>query len=117
MGAAAARPVDHHAVVIAAVKEVAPASFFALLVIAVSFLPVLTLEAQEGRLFKPLAYTKTLAMIVAACLAITLDPALRLLFTHVRQFEFRPPLAVPRRPTRCSSAASTRRTSTRSAAS
>jgi len=56
----------------------------------VSFLPVLTLEAQEGRLFKPLAYTKTLAMIVAACLAITLDPALRLLFTRVRRFEFRP---------------------------
>ena len=45
--------------------------------IAVSFLPVLTLEAQEGRLFKPLAYTKNLAMIVAAFLAITLDPALR----------------------------------------
>jgi Cu/Ag efflux pump CusA len=49
-------------------------------VIAVSFLPVLTLEAQEGRLFKPLAYTKNFAMIVAAVLAITLDPALRLLF-------------------------------------
>ena len=45
-----------------------------LLVIAVSFLPVLTLEAQEGQLFKPLAYTKTLSMIVAAFLAITLDP-------------------------------------------
>ena len=68
----------------------APASFFALLVIAVSFLPVLTLEAQEGRLFKPLAYTKTLAMIVAAFLAITLDPALRLLFTRLRRFDFRP---------------------------
>jgi Cu(I)/Ag(I) efflux system membrane protein CusA/SilA len=83
--------VDHKAVIIEAVKEVAPASFFALLVIAVSFLPVLTLEAQEGRLFKPLAYTKTLAMIVAACLVITLDPALRLLFTRLRRFEFRPP--------------------------
>jgi Cu(I)/Ag(I) efflux system membrane protein CusA/SilA len=82
--------VDHHAVIVEAVKEVAPASFFALLVIAVSFLPVLTLEAQEGRLFKPLAYTKTLAMIVAACLVITLDPALRLLFTRLRRFEFRP---------------------------
>jgi copper/silver efflux system protein len=68
-------------VVVEAVKEVGPASFFALLVIAVSFLPVLTLEAQEGRLFKPLAYTKTLAMVVAAFLAITLDPALRLMFT------------------------------------
>ena len=57
--------------------------------IAVSFLPVLTLEAQEGRLFKPLAYTKNLSMIVAAVLAITLDPALRLLF-HTRNFSFRP---------------------------
>jgi len=81
---------DHRAVIVEAVKEVAPASFFALLVIAVSFLPVLTLEAQEGRLFKPLAYTKTLAMMVAAGLAITLDPALRLLFTRLRRFEFRP---------------------------
>ena len=68
---------DYREVVVAAVKEVGRPSFFALLVIAVSFLPVLTLEAQEGRLFKPLAYTKTLAMIVAAVLAITLDPALR----------------------------------------
>jgi len=59
-------------------------------VIAVSFLPVLTLEAQEGRLFKPLAYTKNLAMITAAVLAITLDPAMRLLFTHMTNFRFRP---------------------------
>jgi Cu/Ag efflux pump CusA len=70
--------------------EVAPASFFALLVIAVSFLPVLTLEAQEGRMFKPLAYTKTLTMLVAAGRVIKLDPALRVLFTRVRRFEFRP---------------------------
>src|SRR5512147_1087499 len=84
--------VDHKAVIVEAVKEVAPASFFALLVIAVSFLPVLTLEAQEGRLFKPLAYTKTLAMVVAAGLAVTLDPALRLLFTRLRRFAFRPAL-------------------------
>ena len=83
-------PVDHQAVVVEAVKEVAPASFFALLVIAVSFLPVLTLEAQEGRLFKPLAYTKTLAMVVAACLVITLDPALRVILTRLQRFEFRP---------------------------
>ena len=81
---------DYHEVVLEAVKEVAPASFFALLVIAVSFLPVLTLEAQEGRMFKPLAYTKTLTMLVAAGLVITLDPALRVLFTRVRRFEFRP---------------------------
>jgi copper/silver efflux system protein len=81
---------DYRAVVIQAVKEVAGPSFFALLVIGIAFLPVLTLEAQEGRLFKPLAYTKSLAMIVAAVLAITLDPALRLLFTHLRNFDFRP---------------------------
>ena len=84
------RKEDHRSVVIRAVKQVAGPSFFALLVIAVAFLPVLTLEAQEGRLFKPLAYTKTLAMIIAAILAITLDPALRLLFTHMKNFNFRP---------------------------
>lgn len=77
-------------VVISAVKQVAGPSFFALLVIAVSFLPVLTLEAQEGRLFKPLAYTKNLAMIIAAVLAITLDPALRVAFMFLENFNFRP---------------------------
>lgn len=77
-------------VVIDAVKEVAGPSFFSLLVIAVSFMPILALEAQEGRLFKPLAYTKNLAMIIAAVLAITLDPALRLMFTHTGTFTFRP---------------------------
>ena len=81
---------DYRTVVLKGVKEVAGPSFFALLVIAVSFLPVLTLEAQEGRLFKPLAYTKILAMIVSAVLAITLVPALRLLFTRVWSFDFRP---------------------------
>lgn len=81
---------DYREVILGAVKEVAGPSFFALLVIAVSFLPVLTLEAQEGRLFKPLAYTKNLSMIVAAILAITLDPALRLVFTHLKSFQFRP---------------------------
>jgi Cu(I)/Ag(I) efflux system membrane protein CusA/SilA len=84
------RPGDYHTVVISAVKEVAGPSFFALLVIAVGFLPVFTLEAQEGRLFKPLAYTKNFAMIIAALLAITLDPAMRLLFTHMEDFKFRP---------------------------
>jgi Cu(I)/Ag(I) efflux system membrane protein CusA/SilA len=81
---------DYKEVVIGAVKEVGGPSFFALLVIAVSFLPVFALEAQEGRLFKPLAYTKTLGMVVAAVLAITLDPALRLSFTHVKNFSFKP---------------------------
>ena len=81
---------DYREAIIQAIKQVAGPSFFALLVIAVSFLPVLTLEAQEGRLFKPLAYTKTLAMIIAAILAITLDPALRLLFIRLKDFNFRP---------------------------
>jgi len=84
------RKEDYHRVVVDAVKEVGAPSFFALLVIAVSFLPVLTLEAQEGRLFKPLAYTKNFSMIIAAVLAITLDPAMRLVFTHMRNFQFRP---------------------------
>lgn len=84
------RKEDYRTVVLGALKEVAGPSFFALLVIAVSFLPVLSLEAQEGRLFKPLAYTKTLSMVVAALLTITLDPALRMLLTNVRNFSFRP---------------------------
>ncbi len=81
---------DYHEVVVEAVKEVGPASFFSLLVIAVSFMPIFTLEAQEGRLFKPLAFTKNFAMAVAAVLAITLDPAMRLLFTHMKEYRFRP---------------------------
>jgi Cu(I)/Ag(I) efflux system membrane protein CusA/SilA len=81
---------DYRDVIVSAVKEVAGPSFFALLVIAVSFLPVLALEGQEGRLFKPLAYTKNLSMIVAAVLAITLDPALRLLLIRRRPLNVRP---------------------------
>src|SRR5262249_34889392 len=81
---------DYRRVIVDAVKEVGGPSFFALLVIAVSFLPVLTLEAQEGRLFRPLAYTKTVSMIIAAVLAITLDPAMRLLFTRVKTFTLTP---------------------------
>jgi Cu(I)/Ag(I) efflux system membrane protein CusA/SilA len=84
------RPGSFRDVVIGAVKEVGGPSFFALLVIAISFLPVFTLEAQEGRLFKPLAFTKTFSMIIAAVLAITLDPAVRLLFTHMQAYSFRP---------------------------
>lgn len=84
------RKQHYREVIVDAVKQVAGPSFFALLVIGVSFLPVLTLEAQEGRLFKPLAYTKSLAMVIAAVLAITLDPALRVLVTHVRNFDFQP---------------------------
>jgi Cu(I)/Ag(I) efflux system membrane protein CusA/SilA len=65
---------------IAACKEVGPALFFSLLIITVSFLPVFTLEAQEGRLFAPLAYTKTFAMAGAALLSVTLVPVLMMLF-------------------------------------
>ncbi|MCF8156439.1 MAG: CusA/CzcA family heavy metal efflux RND transporter [Rhodoferax sp.] len=66
--------------ILAACKEVGPALFFSLLIITVSFLPVFTLEAQEGRLFSPLAYTKTFAMAGAAMLSVTLVPVLMLLF-------------------------------------
>ena len=76
-------------VVISAVKEVGGPSFFALLVIAVSFMPVFTLEGMEGRLFTPLAFTKNFCMAIAAVLAITLDPAIRLLFTHMDYYKFR----------------------------
>ncbi|MDP2868667.1 MAG: efflux RND transporter permease subunit [Methyloversatilis sp.] len=65
---------------IKACKEVGPALFFSLLIITVSFLPVFTLEAQEGRLFAPLAYTKTFAMAGAALLSVTLVPVLMMLF-------------------------------------
>ena len=88
------RKEDYKTVVVNAVKQVAGPSFFALLVIAVSFLPVLTLEGQEGRLFKPLAYTKNLSMIIAAVLAITLDPALRLLSHPHEEFQFPAGLAL-----------------------
>jgi Cu(I)/Ag(I) efflux system membrane protein CusA/SilA len=70
--------------IIEACKEVGPALFFSLLIITVSFLPVFTLEAQEGRLFAPLAYTKTFAMAGAALLSITLVPVLMMLFVRGR---------------------------------
>jgi Cu(I)/Ag(I) efflux system membrane protein CusA/SilA len=63
-----------------ACKEVGPALFFSLLIITVSFLPVFTLESQEGRLFSPLAYTKTFSMAGAALLSVTLVPVLMMLF-------------------------------------
>jgi len=81
---------DYHAVRLQALKEVGPSVFFSLLVIAVAFLPVFTLVDQEGRLFKPLAYSKTLAMAMAALLAVTLDPALRMLFTRMEYKDFKP---------------------------
>jgi Cu(I)/Ag(I) efflux system membrane protein CusA/SilA len=85
------KPGNRSAVLLSAIKEVGGPSFFALLVIAVSFLPVFTLEAQEGRLFKPLAFTKNFAMAIAAVLAITLVPAtVGVLFGRTRPFSFRP---------------------------
>jgi len=81
---------DFHKVRLQALMEVGPSVFFSLLVIVVSFLPVFTLVEQEGRLFKPLAYTKTLALALAALLAVTLDPAVRMLFTRMDPFRFRP---------------------------
>lgn len=71
---------DHLTVMISAMREVGPAVFFSLLVITVSFLPVFTLQATEGRLFRPLAFTKTYSMGFAAILAVTLTPALAALF-------------------------------------
>ena len=71
-------------VLIEAAIEVGPALFFSLLIITVSFLPIFTLEAQEGRMFKPLAFTKTFAMAAAALLSVTLVPALMLVFVRGR---------------------------------
>lgn len=67
-------------VIIEAAKEVGPSLFFSLLVITIAFLPVFALQAQAGRLFKPLAYTKTFAMLFASFLAITLTPVLMTFF-------------------------------------
>jgi Cu(I)/Ag(I) efflux system membrane protein CusA/SilA len=68
---------DRHKLLAEAAKEVTPAIFFSLLIIAVAFLPVFTLTGQAGRLFKPLAYTKTFVMLISAILSITFAPALR----------------------------------------
>jgi Cu(I)/Ag(I) efflux system membrane protein CusA/SilA len=81
---------DFHKVRLEALLEVGPSVFFSLLVIAVAFLPIFTLVDQEGRLFRPLAWTKNLTMFMAAVLALTLDPALRMMFTRMHWAEFRP---------------------------
>ena len=70
--------------IIAACREVGPALFYSLLIITVSFLPVFTLDAQEGRMFRPLAFTKTFSKAGAALLSITLVPALMVLFVRGR---------------------------------
>ncbi len=71
-------------ILVEAATEVGPALFFSLLVITVSFLPIFTLEAQEGRMFSPLAYTKTFSMAAAAFLSVTLVPALMVVFVRGR---------------------------------
>ena len=81
---------DFHEVRLRALKEVGPSVFFSLLVIAVAFIPIFALEDQEGRMFKPLAYTKTFTMAIAALLAVTLDPAVRMLFARMDWVHFRP---------------------------
>jgi Cu(I)/Ag(I) efflux system membrane protein CusA/SilA len=73
------RPGSRNFIVIQAAKEVGKPLFFSLLIITVSFIPIFTLEAQEGRLFKPLAFTKTFAMFYASLLSVTLVPVLMLL--------------------------------------
>jgi Cu(I)/Ag(I) efflux system membrane protein CusA/SilA len=78
------RAEPRRAVIVTAMQEVGPSIFFSLLVITVSFLPVFTLEGVEGRLFKPLAFTKTYSMGFAALLAVTLTPALAVLLIRGR---------------------------------
>ena len=75
-------PGERFGVLVDAAKEVGPSLFFSLLVITVGFLPVFTLEAQAGRLFKPLAYTKTFAMLFSSFLAVTLTPVLMTLLVR-----------------------------------
>ncbi len=76
----AANGPERRRILIAAAKQVGPALFFSLIIIVVSFLPVFLLEAQEGRMFRPLAWTKTLAVAFSSLLAITLVPVLMVLF-------------------------------------
>ncbi len=80
----AGQPVPRWQVTVEAMQEVGPSIFFSLLVITVSFIPVFTLEGTEGRLFSPLAYTKTYSMGFAALLAVTVTPALAVLFIRGR---------------------------------
>src|SRR5487761_179211 len=75
---------QRHRILLDAAKQAGPAIFFSLLIIVVSFLPVFMLEAQEGRMFRPLAWTKTLAVGFSSLLAITLVPVLMILFIRGR---------------------------------
>ncbi len=84
------RKADYKKIIVDAAKEVGGPSFYSLLVIAVSFIPIFALEGQEGRMFKPLAFTKNLSMATAAVLSITLVPALIMLFIRPKRYSFRP---------------------------
>ncbi|MDE3180566.1 MAG: efflux RND transporter permease subunit [Acidobacteriota bacterium] len=77
-------PLERRRILIDAAREVGPALFFSLVIIVVAFLPVFLLEAQEGRMFRPLAWTKTLSMSISSILAITLVPVLMLIFIRGR---------------------------------
>lgn len=89
---AARRREEFFAVRLAALQEVGPTVFYSLLILAVAFLPIFALLDQEGRLFRPLAASKNLTMAIAALLALTLDPALRMAFSRIEPFDFRPRL-------------------------
>src|SRR5262249_8295503 len=79
---------DADSLILEAVKEVGRTAFFALVIMAVAFLPVLALEGEEGRLFHPLAYAKSLTMLVAAVSAISPDPALRITMARLGRFDW-----------------------------
>jgi Cu(I)/Ag(I) efflux system membrane protein CusA/SilA len=79
---------DYKEILITAIQEVGRPSFYSLLVIALSFMPIFALEAQEGKLFKPLAFTKNFSMGIAAVLAVTLAPAMMLLFIRPGRRKF-----------------------------
>lgn len=83
------RKEDFFKVRLEALTQVGPSVFFSLLVIAVAFIPIFTLVDQEGRLFRPLAFSKNFVMAIAACLAITLDPAMRMLFARIDPIEIK----------------------------
>lgn len=89
---ASGRVGDYTEIRISALAEVGPSVFFSLLIVSVSFFPIFALLDQEGRLFRPLAITKNLTMLVAAILAVTFNPALRMMFTRVEPFRTRSPL-------------------------
>jgi copper/silver efflux system protein len=80
----ALREADRRRILVTSAKQVGPALFYSLIIIVVSFLPVFLLEAQEGRMFRPLAWTKTLALVFSSLLSITLVPALMPLFVRGR---------------------------------